>query len=60
MKGYMRRSEHRSVCVIVQLTAKRDQNVDSYTGFLTSLSEMKIIIQELTPLFSQTEGLSKN
>jgi predicted alternative tryptophan synthase beta-subunit len=38
---------------------KRDQNIDSYTGFLASLIEKKIIDQELTPL-RRAEGLSKN
>jgi len=38
---------------------KRDQNVDSYTGFLEPLIETKIIDQELTPL-RRVEGLSKS
>jgi hypothetical protein len=39
---------------------KRDQNVDSYTGFPAPLIETKIINHELTPLLRNAEGLSKN
>jgi len=38
---------------------KRDQNVDSYTGFPALLIETKIINQELTPFMRNAEGLYK-